>query len=149
MPGLSQSGYRFMGGSVVATAHGAAVLYMYDNDHGTRLVMLTRLMAIDGNTPMKQSAEGSVVGFTWAGQDVGYSLVKRVGKSNRRPNCTPRASVYGQAPRAQPLSERGLDRAILAITGALACSCWQRHAKSTGNEHPNRADLIGARIVRG
>ena len=64
MPGLSQSGYRFMGGSVVATAHGAAVLYMYDNDHGTRLVILTRLMAIDGNTPMKQSAEGSVVGFT-------------------------------------------------------------------------------------
>src|SRR4029077_17508808 len=51
VPGLSQSCYRFMGGSVVATAHGAAVLYMYDNDHGTRLVMLTRLMAIDGNTP--------------------------------------------------------------------------------------------------
>jgi hypothetical protein len=51
VPGLSQSGYRFMGGSVVATAHGAAVLYMYDNDHGTRLVMLTRLMAIDRNTP--------------------------------------------------------------------------------------------------
>jgi hypothetical protein len=98
---------------------------------------------------MKQSAEGSVVGFTWAGQGVGYSLVKRVGKSNRRPNCTPRASVYGQAPRAQPLSERGLDRAILAITGVLACSCWQRHAKSVGNEHPNRADLVGARIVRG
>jgi anti-sigma factor RsiW len=75
VPDLSQSGYRFMGGGVVATAHGAAVLYMYDNDHGTRLVMLTRLMAIDQNTAMKQSVEGSVVGFTWAGQGVGYSLV--------------------------------------------------------------------------
>jgi anti-sigma factor RsiW len=82
VPDLSKSGYRFMGGRVVATAHGAAVLYMYDDDRGTRLVMLTRLMAIDRNTSMKQSAEGSVAGFTWAGQGVGYSLVGPVSPAN-------------------------------------------------------------------
>ena len=75
VPNLSRSGYHFMGGRLVATAQGPAFLFMYDNDHGTRLVMLTRHMIIDRNTRMMQSVEGSVVGFTWADKGIGYSLV--------------------------------------------------------------------------
>src|SRR3546814_1515290 len=45
VPDLSAAGYRFMGGRMVATPHGAAVLFMYDDDHGTRLVVLSRPMA--------------------------------------------------------------------------------------------------------
>jgi anti-sigma factor RsiW len=51
---------------------------MYDDDRGTRLVMLTRLMAVDQNTPMSPDSRGSVTGFTWAAKGVGYSLVGRV-----------------------------------------------------------------------
>jgi anti-sigma factor RsiW len=76
VPDLSASGYRFMGGRLVATAHGPAGLLMYDNDHGIRLVMFVRPMARDMNTPkMSQSVNGPVTGFTWAHNGVGYSVV--------------------------------------------------------------------------
>jgi anti-sigma factor RsiW len=38
VPDRTGSGFRFMGGRVVATAHGPAAIFMYDNDRGTRLV---------------------------------------------------------------------------------------------------------------
>jgi anti-sigma factor RsiW len=74
-PDLSASGYRFMGGRVIATSHGPAVLFMYDNDHGSRLVMLSRRMVVDQNAPMSQHSRGSVAGFAWADNGLGYSLV--------------------------------------------------------------------------
>jgi anti-sigma factor RsiW len=75
VPNLSASGYRFMGGRVVPTAHGPAVLFMYDNDHGTRLVMLSRRMEIDQTARMTSRAQGDVDGFTWADGGVCYGLV--------------------------------------------------------------------------
>ncbi|GAB3092644.1 anti-sigma factor family protein [Lysobacter terrae] len=75
IPDLSGSGYRFMGGRLVATEHGPAVLFMYDDDRGTRLVMLSRRMVVDQNIPMKLHLRGSVAGFTWANRGIGYSLV--------------------------------------------------------------------------
>jgi anti-sigma factor RsiW len=75
IPDLSSSGYRFMGGRLVATAHGPAVLYMYDDDHGTRLVMLTRPMATEQNMAMSPLAQGAINGFAWADHGIGYSLV--------------------------------------------------------------------------
>ena len=74
-PDLSQSGYRFMGGRLVATAHGPAALFLYDDDHGTRLAMLIRPMADQRNTPMSLHAQGPVSGFAWADRGLGYSLV--------------------------------------------------------------------------
>lgn len=75
VPDLSDSGYRFMGGRVVATAHGPAVLLMYDDDRGTRLVMLSRQMAVDRQTPMELHSRGTVASFTWADRGIGYSVV--------------------------------------------------------------------------
>jgi anti-sigma factor RsiW len=75
VPDLSGSGYRFMGGRLVATAHGPAVLFMYDDDHGTRLIVLSRRMEIDRDTPMSQHSNGAVDGFSWVGGGIGYSLV--------------------------------------------------------------------------
>ena len=75
-PDLSASGYRFMGGRLVATAHGPAGLLMYDNDLGNRLVMLVRPMDTDKNTKtMTQSASGPMTGFSWAHNGIGFSLV--------------------------------------------------------------------------
>ena len=75
VPDLSSSGYRFMGGRLVATPHGPAGLLMYDDDHGTRLVMLMRPMEADRDAPMSQHIADGIAGFTWAENGFGYSLV--------------------------------------------------------------------------
>ncbi|PDQ23099.1 hypothetical protein CN311_00115 [Mesorhizobium sanjuanii] len=75
LPDLSKSGYRLMGGRVVSTPHGAGLMLMYDNDHGTRLVMLTRPMAVDQTRTMTPHSQGKVDGWAWASNGMGYSLV--------------------------------------------------------------------------
>jgi len=74
-PDLAASGYRFMGGRLVVTPHGPAALFMYDDDRGTRLVMLVRPMAVEKNSAMSQHVNGRVAGFAWSQNGIGYSLV--------------------------------------------------------------------------
>jgi anti-sigma factor RsiW len=76
VPDLTSSGYRFMGGRLVATAHGPAGLLMYDNHNGIRLVMFVRPMDADKNTQtISKSSDGAVTGFSWAHNGLGYSVV--------------------------------------------------------------------------
>ena len=75
VPDLSAAGYRFMGGRLVATPHGPATLLMYDDDRGTRLVMLSRPMAVDKSTPMSERQRGQVASIGWSNNGIGYSLV--------------------------------------------------------------------------
>jgi anti-sigma factor RsiW len=75
VPDLTTSGYRLMGGRLVATAHGPAAMFMYDDDHGQRLVVLTRPMTTDQNTPMAAHSGEDIAGFAWADNGIGYSLV--------------------------------------------------------------------------
>jgi anti-sigma factor RsiW len=75
VPDLAGSGYRFMGGRLVATPHGPAGLFLYDDDRGTRLAVMVRPMAVETNTPMSQHVYGPVAGFAWADRGLGYSLV--------------------------------------------------------------------------
>ena len=76
VPDLSASGYRLMGGRLVATSHGPAAMFMYDDDHGSRVVVLTRSMSsADQNAPMTAQSKGDVSGFSWADDGFGYSVV--------------------------------------------------------------------------
>lgn len=75
VPDLTESGYAFMGGRLVATPHGAAGLLMYSNAQGQRLAMLIRPMAIDKDTLMSEHSYGDIHGFTWASKGTGFSLV--------------------------------------------------------------------------
>ncbi len=75
VPDLSASGYRFMGGRLVPTPHGPAVMFMYDDHHGTRLVLFSREMEVDRDTPMSRHARDGVEGVAWSNQGVGYTLV--------------------------------------------------------------------------
>jgi anti-sigma factor RsiW len=75
VPDLAAAGYSFMGGRVVATAHGAAGLLMYSNDQGERLAVLMRPMAIDQETRMAEHSFGDIRGFAWARKGTGFSLV--------------------------------------------------------------------------
>jgi anti-sigma factor RsiW len=75
VPELASAGYRFMGGRIVATGHGAAALLMYDDDHGTRMVLLIRPMAVERDTAMSAHTSGAVCGYSWAQRGIGYSVV--------------------------------------------------------------------------
>ena len=85
VPDLATAGYRLMGGRLVATSHGPAAMFMYDDDHGQRLVVLTRPMATDQGAPMTPQANGDVAGFSWADGGMGYSLVGQSPSETLRP----------------------------------------------------------------
>jgi anti-sigma factor RsiW len=76
-PDLARSGYRLMGGRVVATPHGPAGLFMYDDDHGSRLVLLTRRMEREADAPMSEHRRGDVATWSWAQNGLGYALASQ------------------------------------------------------------------------
>lgn len=82
VPDLSSTGFEFLGGRVVPTPHGPAAFYMYDNDRGTRIVMLARNMEIDRNAAMKLDRSGSVATVSWADDGLGYSMVGPIGSGD-------------------------------------------------------------------
>src|SRR5712692_1505752 len=65
VPDLTTAGYRLMGGRLIATSHGPAAMFMYDDDRGERLVVLTQPMTADQNAPMTPQSKGEVSGFAW------------------------------------------------------------------------------------
>lgn len=75
VPDLSASGFRLMGGRVVPTAHGPGFMWMYDDDKGTRLVMMTRRMEVDKDSTMREAKKGNVNAWTWSQAGIGYSMV--------------------------------------------------------------------------
>lgn len=85
IPDLTAAGYRLMGGRVVPTEHGPAALFMFDDDRGTRLVMLARPMKADPALPMSPHTDGALNGFAWADDGLGYSLVGAVAPDRLHP----------------------------------------------------------------
>jgi anti-sigma factor RsiW len=64
-----------MGGRVISTTHGPGFMLMYDDDKGSRLMMLSRPMVVDEDKPMVGHSEGSVGSWTWADNGMGFSLI--------------------------------------------------------------------------
>lgn len=85
IPDLSEAGYAFIGGRVVPTPHGPAVLYMFDNGQGTRLTLLSRNMAADQDAPMSVGAKGPVTSVSWARDGLGFSLVGPLDRADLHP----------------------------------------------------------------
>jgi len=85
IPDLRNAGYRYMGGRLVATEHGPAGLFVYDDAHGGRLAMLVRTMAIDRDTPMRPHQEDGVSGYSWADKGLGYSVVASASTTGLHP----------------------------------------------------------------
>ena len=75
LPDLTGSGYRLMGGRLIATSHGPAAMFMYDDDRGNRLVLLARAMRSEQSAPMAPHSGGDISGYAWADAGMGYSLV--------------------------------------------------------------------------
>lgn len=75
VPDLARAGYRLLGGRVVATAHGPAGLYLYEDKRGARLGVMVRPMTIDRTARMIRHGFGDLNGYSWADRGLGYSLV--------------------------------------------------------------------------
>lgn len=75
LPDLASTGYRFMGGRLIATEHGPAGLFLYADAHGTRIAMMVRPMAKKGDTPMSSHNQPGVFGYAWVDQGLGYSVM--------------------------------------------------------------------------
>lgn len=75
IPDLSASGFEFIGGRLVPTPHGPAVLYLFTDVDGKRLALLSRNMQIEKEAPMRLDNKGGVASASWAADGFGYSLV--------------------------------------------------------------------------
>ena len=75
VPDLQPAGYRLVGGRLVATEHGPAALFLYDDAQGTRLAVMMRPMTIERDTPTMQRNDGPYGGWSWADKGLGYSIV--------------------------------------------------------------------------
>jgi anti-sigma factor RsiW len=75
LPDLGASGYKYVGGRLVATEFGPAGLFLYDREDGSRIAMLVRPMARERDTPMMKHSGGAIGGYSWAARGVGYSIV--------------------------------------------------------------------------
>lgn len=69
------AGYHLLGGRVVATSRGPAAMFMYDDGHGKRVVMMVCPLSLHGTSPIEDSAPSGLAGLSWSDRGVGYSLV--------------------------------------------------------------------------
>lgn len=75
-PDLSKSGFRLVGGRLVATEHGPAGMYVYDGAKGLRITLFMRPMEKrDMSAPMRPMHRADAVGYVWARDGLGFGLV--------------------------------------------------------------------------
>jgi anti-sigma factor RsiW len=98
VPDLTASGFTLMGGRLVVTPHGPAVMMMYTDATGARLALVSRPMAIDKNQRMKAHSEDGVAGYVWSDDGMGYDLVGRAGSETLHPLADEaRRQILGRA----------------------------------------------------
>lgn len=84
-PDLEAAGYGFVGGRLVATPHGPAAFFLYEDGEGRRLGVLTRPMEVEKDARMIEHDEFGVAGVAWADDGIGYSVVAEHAPAALRP----------------------------------------------------------------
>ncbi len=74
-PDLSAQGYHLLGGRLLASPHGAAALFVYENDHKTRLTLYVRPMKAGQTAPMRLVDATSGDGCAWIEHGIGYMVM--------------------------------------------------------------------------
>jgi anti-sigma factor RsiW len=76
-PDLSKSGYRLLGGRIIATEHGPGCMFLYESSAGVRVTLFVRPMqGIDMNAKMQPVQTADTAGFVWSHKGVGFGLVQ-------------------------------------------------------------------------
>jgi anti-sigma factor RsiW len=73
-PNLQAAGLTLIGGRLVATEHGAAALYLYQDRVGRRLVVYLRPMQVERTDHMQLRRDGAIGGWTWADDGLGFGV---------------------------------------------------------------------------
>jgi anti-sigma factor RsiW len=75
-PDLSTLGYELLGGRLVASPHGAAALFVYENAQHKRLIIYVRPMVENAETTAIKAVDvNELDGCAWIDQGIGYSLI--------------------------------------------------------------------------
>ncbi|HEX3399005.1 MAG TPA: anti-sigma factor [Acetobacteraceae bacterium] len=75
-PDLSSTGYRLLGGRLLATEHGgAAALFVYDDAQGNRLSVLMRPMAPELHATRSDYSQGTTNACMWIVKGIGFAVV--------------------------------------------------------------------------
>lgn len=76
-PDLTAYGFRLMGGRLLPAGFESAAMLMYDDDHGTRLTLYSRVGDADGRTVFRFAREGDVAAFSWVDGGMSYVVTGR------------------------------------------------------------------------
>jgi len=75
-PDLTGAGYHLVGARLAATEHGPACMFFYSSDRGPRITLFVRPMeGRDMNAPMRAIRMPEAIGYAWARQGLGVSLI--------------------------------------------------------------------------
>ena len=75
-PDLSKSGYRLVGGRLLAMEQGPACMFLYEDAKGNPITLFERpMLKRDMNAPMQPVRVKSTSGFAWARDGMGFGLV--------------------------------------------------------------------------
>jgi len=74
-PDLSQSGYKLVGGRLIATEQGSAPMFTYENGSGDKICIFVRLMVgVDENASMRAVNTEGLSGYAWSHDGVGFGV---------------------------------------------------------------------------
>jgi len=75
-PDLTGAGYHLVGARLAATEHGPAGMFFYSSDRGPDITLFVRQMhGRDMNVPMQAISAPDAIGYAWARQGLGVSLI--------------------------------------------------------------------------
>lgn len=83
-PELQAAGLTLIGGRLVATPHGAAALYLYEDRAGQRMAVYLRPMEAEQTDRMQPRREGAIAGWTWADAGLGFAVFGTAPESDLR-----------------------------------------------------------------
>jgi anti-sigma factor RsiW len=73
-PDLAAAGYRLLGGRVVATGHGPAALFLYEDVRGIRLAVFARPTDAPDTATIAEVDVGARDGCAWIEDGIGYTV---------------------------------------------------------------------------
>ena len=76
-PDLRDHGFRLMGGRLLPAGAEPAALLMYDDDHGTRLTLYSKVGDAGGRTIFRFAREGDIAAFSWIDGGMSYVVTAR------------------------------------------------------------------------
>jgi anti-sigma factor RsiW len=80
-PDLSTQGFRLIGGRLLPADAGAAAMFMYDDDRGTRMTLYSRPGGQDEQAAFRFESQGDISAFSWIDGSLSYVVTARTDRA--------------------------------------------------------------------